>query len=146
MNVEGLRAYEAAHGEHMKRRTYEELFFMVSKKAVQHEAQCRLDALHFLTLNLEFMVAEPLGYQRSGTLAAIANPELRRGLEKDLDLVFEEIGRKSVGSPAQFDPSQHGIGGDGDDPQLRGMSAGSMLELVGNVYRRLYVAEWQLWG
>lgn len=149
MNIEGLRAFEAAHREHMARSTYAELYRLISDKARQHGVVCRLDALHFLTLNFEFMVAEPLGQQRSGTMAALLHGDVREAIDLDLDTIFgsEKLERRSR-HPKQFsfddgelDPSRR----DQEDNPT-GVSSGRMLQEVAMRYRELQISKWRLWG
>lgn len=151
MNSEGLRAFEAAHREHMERPTYSELYRLISEKAREHGMQCRLDALHFLALNFEFMVAEPLGHQRSGTMAAIMRGDVRDAVEKDLDTLFDGPALKShkhsldSQSPnskgATFDPSR-----DESEYGPSGISSGKMLKEVAKRYNDLHISRWRLWG
>ena len=153
MNNEGLRAFEETHRVHMERSTYAELYRLISDKARAHNVRCRLDALHFLTLNFEFMVAEPLGQQRSGTLAAIMNGELRHDIERDLDMLFDspgEFGADSLlsdsseneyrSTPDPVDPSRH------QQEEPRGVSSGRMLKHVAEHYHNMNISKWRLWG
>ena len=153
MNQEGLRAFEAAHKEHMERPTYAELYKIVAEKARQHNVRCRLDAIHFLTLNFEFMVAEPLGQQRSGTMAAVLNPELRYDVDRDLDMLLSSIDvggaeyrlganqvQYSEDQPKPVDPSRS------ENEAPRGVSSGKMLKHVAENYDSMHISRWRLWG
>ena len=143
MNLEGLRAFEAAHREHMERPAYVQLFGLISEKAREHNVHCRLDALHFLTLNFEFMVAEPLGHQRSGTLAAVMNGELRQNVEQDLDRLFRSLDGFDSNPPSSqpADPSREDF-----DESPRGVSSGRMLQHVAQEYDGMHISKWRLWG
>lgn len=146
MNIEGLRAFEAAHREHMERSTYAELFRLISEEASNHNVRCRIDALHLLTLNFEFMVAEPLGLQRSGTMSSILHGDVRNAIVGDLGNIFKDLPPTVWEGSAQerpgFDPSSE----ETDGRQLEYVSSGRMLEHVGENYRSLRISKWRLWG
>lgn len=151
MNNEGLRAFEMTHRQHLERPTYAELYKIISEAARKHRVDCRLDALHFLTLNFEFMVAEPLGWQRSGTLAAILLGNVREAVDRDLETLFEEFGPPDRYGPGpRVSTSDSGSELDPSRPDLEdspnGISSGRMLQTVAEIYDKLEISRWRLWG
>lgn len=148
MNQAGLEAYETAHQEHLQRPTYTELYRIIVDAAIKHDIHCRLDALHFLALNFEFMVAEPLGHQRNGTMPAIMNGDVRAAIDADLKTIFRtsqlKTYRISKVSSSDADPSA--TAPSSDDSKPSGVPSGEMLQAVASEYSELKIANWRLWG
>jgi hypothetical protein len=138
MDEKGVEAFQAVMARHMKRENYREMVRMVSDAATRKGRRLRIDAVHFLALNFEGMVIEPMSARMSGandeTDTTLLDPEIRSAIVNDLDLILSPL------------PDRGKDRGDPLDPDRGGSSAGRVLRAAGEVYDDLRISSWRLWG
>jgi rhamnose utilization protein RhaD (predicted bifunctional aldolase and dehydrogenase) len=141
MDEKGVEAFRIVQAHHMERESYREMVRMVSDAATRNARRLRIDAVHFLALNFEAMVVEPMAARVSSTDAAILDPDIRSAIAHDLDEILrnletdEEPGAGAALTPKSTDPLEPG-----------GASAGRVLESAGASYGGFRTASWRLWG
>ncbi len=61
MDEAGHRAFRRVQARHAERESYREMLRLVLDAAADAKVALRVDAAHFLAINLETMVMEPMG-------------------------------------------------------------------------------------
>lgn len=136
MDIAGRDAFRRIVSVYLERPAYRELVERINAASADMRVRLRVDAVHLLALNFSAMVAEPLAVARqTGPDGALLDQDVSRAIDQDLRKILEELPKEDYRT-GSHDP---------DEPPS-GVSAGTVLEQTGRLYRSLNISSWQLWG
>ena len=140
MNTAGLHAFQSVVRKHRERRPYDDLTDLIVAVASRNNMHLRVDAIHFLAVNLETMVIEPLAEQRGDKMSVLE--DMKETLESDIERIISDS--ETPVAPAASVTAD--LSARDDDQEMEGLSSNAVLKATAKRYDTLQISSWRLWG